>query len=140
MTTHVSKLRLITRGAELTGIGWLVVGVASVAPPAHAGETVLRNNDHEAFDYADYTERMLEGECFGSVFVPDDGSIPFTLKYVDAMIGGSTETKVFTVDFYEVDVDQIYPCIVADVLFVSVESSTLFGLSQVFFLILLSAL
>jgi hypothetical protein len=89
----------------MTGIGWLVMLVGFVAPAAHAGETVLQNNDHETFDYADYTDRMLEGECFGSVFVPDDGSIPFTLKYIDAMIGGSTETKVFTVDFYEVDVE-----------------------------------
>ena len=81
---------------------WLVAGWFTLQPAVAGGE-LLRNDSFESGDAAYFSGGFIENECWGSVFVPDRDLGPFTLKHVDALVGGSGATQVFIVEVFEVD-------------------------------------
>ena len=70
--------------------------------PAHGGEAQLKNDDYDSGDAAYFMGGFILNECWASVFVPEDASEPYTLKHVDALVGGSAATQLFIVEVYEV--------------------------------------
>ena len=82
---------------------WLMLGAWTA--PASAGEALVRNDAHTDGDAAYFMGGFIEGECWGSVFVPEPGTGPFSIKHIDALVGGTSTTKIFIVEFYEVSID-----------------------------------
>ena len=73
--------------------------------PALAGEDLLANDGFEDGDLATFHGGFIVGECWGSIFEPEVDGAAYTLRHVDALIGGSAGEQIFTVGIYEVDPD-----------------------------------
>ncbi|MAY80335.1 MAG: hypothetical protein CL930_06060, partial [Deltaproteobacteria bacterium] len=88
----------------MVGMGlWMAMSMWSGA--ASAGEALVRNDDHTDGDTAYFMGGFIEGECWGSIFVPEPGTGPFSIKHIDALVGGSSTSKIFIVEFYELSTD-----------------------------------
>src|SRR5687768_10050174 len=75
--------------------------------PALAGERWLINDGYAENAEVGFQEGFVAGECWGSIYVPDEEEYPFTLKTVRMLVGGSAAQEYFTVTFYALPTDDM---------------------------------
>jgi len=73
------------------------------SPAAQAGARWLQNDDFSDGDEVSFMGGFIAGECWASVYEPGPADYPFTLKYVDMLVGGSTGDPLLIVEFYSLD-------------------------------------
>ena len=77
------------------------IALIALSPLAHAGSLWLQNDDMSDTGEAALQMGFIDGECWASVYVPDPGDYPFTMTYIDMLVGNDGDEGYFTVVFYE---------------------------------------
>lgn len=68
---------------------------------AQAGSRWLQNDGWSDGAKAAFQGGFVNGECWGSVYVPGSGDYPFTLEKVRMLVGGSSSSQLFSIYFYQ---------------------------------------
>lgn len=68
-----------------------------------AGSRWLVNDGYDDGEKAWPQQGFIANECWGVVYLPDAGDYPFDMRKVRMLVGGSTATDLFTVEFYSLD-------------------------------------
>ncbi len=79
----------------------LALLMSLLASPAMAGTKLLQNDGFTGEGEVGFQGGFVDGECWGVVYVPGATDYPFSLSYVEALVGGTSGSQYYILEIFE---------------------------------------